>query len=156
MIELLSDLINEDVIELNVNATNWEEAVRIGGELLEKNHAVENRYVDAMVHMVRKLGPYIVISKGIAFPHARPEDGVLKTGLSLITLKEGIEFGDKDNDPIRLIISFCSTDAEGHLQALSELVDFIRDEAAVDSVINARSKKEIIRIIERLYSRVEY
>lgn len=150
MIKLLIDLITEGAIELAVSAEDWEEAVRKGGELLERNGAVENRYIDAMVHMVRELGPYIVISKGIAFPHARPEDGVLRTGMSLITLKEAVEFGDEENDPIKLIISFCSTDSEGHLNALSELVDFLRDEEAIKNVINAKYKSEIVDIMKKV------
>ncbi|WP_352419744.1 PTS sugar transporter subunit IIA [Proteiniborus sp.] len=147
---MLIDLISENAIELAVSTENWEEAVRKGGELLERSGAVESRYIDAMVNMVRKLGPYIVISKGVAFPHARPEDGVLKTGISIITLKDAIEFGDEENDPIKLVISFCSTDSEGHLHALSELVDFLRDEKAIKSIMNAKSKREVIDILKEI------
>lgn len=147
---MLIDLITESAIELAVSTENWEKAVRKGGELLEKNGAIESRYIDAMVKMVRELGPYIVISKGIAFPHARPEDGALKSGMSLITLKDAIEFGDEENDPIKLIISFCSTDSEGHLKALSELVDFLRNETAIKNVINAKSKSEVVEIMKKV------
>jgi len=150
MSELLLDLIDENSIELDVRAKNWEEAVRKGGELLIRNGSVENRYIDAMVNMVRELGPYIVIAKGIAFPHARPEDGVFRSGMSLITLHEAIEFGDEENDPIKLVISFCSTDSEGHLKALSELVDFLRDETAIEKVINAKCKEEVVKIMRKI------
>lgn len=150
MVKLLLDLIDENSIELDVKVENWEEAVRKGGELLIRNGSIENRYIDAMVNMVRELGPYIVIAKGIAFPHARPEDGVIRTGMSLITLHEAIEFGDEENDPIRLVISFCSTDSEGHLKALSELVDFLRDEAAIESVMNAKCKDEVVKIMRKI------
>lgn len=147
---MLIDLITESAVELGVSADDWEGAVRKGGELLERNGAIEGRYIDAMVNMVRELGPYVVISKGIAFPHARPEDGALKTGMSIVTLKEAIEFGDEENDPIKLIISFCSTDSEGHLLALSELVDFLRNETAINNVINAKSKKEVVEIMKKI------
>ncbi len=149
MVKLLIDLITESAIELEVSSENWEEAVRRGGELLESSGAVENRYIHSMIEMVRQLGPYIVISKGIAFPHARPEDGVLRTGISLITLKEAVEFGDEENDPIKLVISFCSTDSEGHLNALSELVDFLRDEEAINNVMKAKCKSEVIEIMKK-------
>ncbi|WIV11601.1 PTS sugar transporter subunit IIA [Proteiniborus sp. MB09-C3] len=147
---MLIDLITESSIELAVNAEDWEEAVRKGGELLERSGAVENRYIDAMINMVKEIGPYVVISKGMAFPHARPEDGVLRTGMSLITLKEAVKFGDEEYDPIKLIISFCSTDSEGHLNALSELVDFLRDEEAIKNVINAKCKSEVIKIMKKV------
>jgi mannitol operon transcriptional antiterminator len=73
---VLKDLLTEKTIKLNARAGNWEEAIRIGGELLVKNDFVEERYVEAMVSNVREMGPYIVIAPGVAMPHARPEDGV--------------------------------------------------------------------------------
>lgn len=152
---MVIDLVTEDSIELDVEAKDWEEAVRKGGELLRKTGAVEYSYIDAMVNMIKKLGPYVVISRGIAFPHARPEDGALKSGISLITLKNPIEFGDEENDPIKMIISFCSIDAEGHLHVLSELVDFLRDDVAVKAVEEAKNKEEVIEILRGIYKKVE-
>ena len=73
---VLRNLLTEKTIQLNVEAKNWEQAVRMGGQLLIDNGFVESRYVDAMVKAVKEMGPYIVIAPGIAMPHARPEEGV--------------------------------------------------------------------------------
>ena len=42
---VLKDILTENTIKLNVEAKDWEEAVRIGGELLEKSGAIEPRYI---------------------------------------------------------------------------------------------------------------
>ena len=60
-----------------------------------------------MINAVEELGPYIVIIPHIAIAHARPSDNVLKNGISLITLKEPVEFGNKDNDPVYYIFFMC-------------------------------------------------
>ncbi len=145
---MLMDLITEDTIELNVRVESWEEAIKKGGELLEKCGAIENRYVDAMINTVKELGPYIVINEGVAIPHARPEDGALKLGMSLITLEDEIEFGSTYYDPVKLVISFCSIDSKTHLRALSELMVLLENEKYISSIINAKSKSEVIRIIK--------
>jgi len=98
---VLKDLLTEKTIKLNVRANNWEEAIRIGGELLVENDYVEQSYVDAMVKNVKEMGPYIVIAPGVAMPHARPEDGVKRVCMSLVTLEEPVVFDNKES--VRLI-----------------------------------------------------
>ena len=146
---MLIDIITDETIELNVDVENWEDAVRKGGILLEKCGAIENRYIDAMVNTVKEIGPYIVVTEGIAMPHARPENGALKVGMSLITLKNPIEFGNEENDPVKLVISFCSKDSKTHLKALSELMVLLDNNEAINDIIEAKTKGEVINIIKR-------
>lgn len=73
---MLKDLLTKDTIRVNIDAKDWEDAIRKGGDLLEKNDSIEHRYVDGMVETMKEIGPYIVIAPGIAMPHARPESGV--------------------------------------------------------------------------------
>lgn len=80
---MLKNYINDQVVEVNVEVKNWEEAVRLGGKLLEEDGAVEHSYIDAMVDTVKNMGPYIVIAPGIAMPHARPEAGAKNIRIGL-------------------------------------------------------------------------
>ncbi|OLS03203.1 ascorbate-specific phosphotransferase enzyme IIA component [Tissierella creatinophila DSM 6911] len=144
---MLKDIITKDTIRLNVDAKDWEDAVRIGGTLLVNVHAAEERYVDAMIETVKDIGPYIVILEGIAMPHARPEKGALKMGMSLVTLKNPIEFGNEENDPVKLVISFCAVDSKTHLKALSQLMVLLEDEDNIESILHSDSVDDVIRII---------
>lgn len=146
---VLKDIITSETIKLNVQAKDWEEAVRIGGKLLVEAGAAKEKYVDSMVESVKEIGPYIVILEGIAMPHARPEKGALKVGMSIITLKDAVEFGNEENDPVKLVISFCAVDSESHLKALSQLMILLEDENAVDTIINSNDVDEVIEIIEK-------
>lgn len=145
---VLKDLLTKDTIKLNVEAKDWEEAVRIGGELLEKSGAIEPRYIDAMINTVKEIGPYIVIAPGIAMPHARPEAGAKKIGMSLITLKNPVNFGNKENDPVKIVVSLCAIDHSSHLKALSELVELLGDENTVKTICEANDVEEVVNLIK--------
>jgi mannitol operon transcriptional antiterminator len=147
---LLKDLLIESTIRLNVEVKDWEEAICVGGKLLEDGGFVEHRYIDAMVRTVKEMGPYIVIVKGIAMPHARPEDGAKKIGMALLTLKNSVEFGNKENDPVNVVIFLCAIDNVTHLKALAELMQLLDDEAFKQLADRAENKREIINYIQRM------
>jgi len=145
---VLKDLLTEKTIKLNVEAKDWEEAVRIGGEILVENGFVEPRYVDAMVRTVKEIGPYIVIVPGIAMPHARPEDGAKQVCMSLITLKEPVNFGNEANDPVKIVVCLGATDHSSHLKALSQLVQLFSDTNQIQEIKDASENTKILDIIE--------
>ena len=144
---LLSEMITEETITLNVEAEDWKEAVRISGDLLVKIGGVEDRYIPAMIEMVQSFGSYIVIAPGVALPHARPEDGAIKPCMSLITLKTPVNFGNVHNDPVKLVISFATVDHDAHVEALSRLARIIGDRSKVQALTDANSVKQVEEII---------
>ncbi|SFK47892.1 Transcriptional antiterminator [Marinilactibacillus piezotolerans] len=145
---MLKDLLIEETIELNVEADNWKESVRKGGELLIRSGKIEETYIHAMIKSVEELGPYIVIAPGIAMPHASSKEGVSEVGLSLMTLKEPVNFGHPDNDPVSIVICLAATDHNSHLSALKDLMGFLNEPGFIDLLKNG-SKKEIIDEINR-------
>lgn len=147
---MLKEVLNENCIEIDVSAANWEDAVRKGGQLLLNEKAVEKSYIDAMIATVNEMGPYIVIAPGIAMPHARPEFGSKKIGMSLITLKEPVCFGNEKNDPVRIVVSLCAVDHSSHLKALSELMEILGDGNNIQIILNAKNKQEILELIDSL------
>jgi len=146
---MIKELLNETTIEVNFKATSWESAVRESGELLKKAGKVNSLYIDEMVKGVKELGPYIVISKNIAMPHARPEEGSNGIGVSLITLKTPINFGNKENDPIRIIISIVAIDQETHIKMMEQLMNMMERKDFYSSIINSNSKEEVINFIKQ-------
>ncbi|MEK3889687.1 PTS sugar transporter subunit IIA [Bacillus sp. FSL K6-3431] len=140
--------LSEGLIELDVKASDAEDAIRKAGQLLVNEGLAEERYVDAMVKGFQDIGPYIVIAPNIAFPHARPELGAKGKGVSMIRLSEPVVFGHPTNDPITLVCALCGTDNTSHIEMLQALANVLRDEEKLDIIMNkAISKQEIISII---------
>ncbi len=141
---MLADYIDSSMIKLQVKAESWQDAVRLGGELLLSAGKCEQRYVDAMVEAVETMGPYMVLAPGLALAHARPEDGVLELGMSVITLETPVEFGSELNDPVSLIISFGGVDKESHIGMLQALAKFLMVEENQAFLRQATSVNEVM------------
>lgn len=152
---MLKDIISLETVSLQVEVDNWEEAVRKGGKLLEDQGIVTEEYSDAMVETVKNIGPYIVMEKGIAMPHARPERGAKKIGVSIMTLKDPVPFGNEENDPVFLVICFASTDSKSHLRALSDLMILFEDPESIEKIHQAKKSEEVLAIIEEICERGE-
>lgn len=146
---MLNELITEETIALNVEAEDWRDAVYKGAEILLNKDYIEKSYIDGIIKNIVEIGPYIVIAPGIALPHARPEAGVKKLSMSLMTLKNPVEFGNEDNDPVKLVITLAATDNETHLKALSQLMGLLNNSEDIKNIFNAKNKKEILCIIEK-------
>ncbi|WP_176461583.1 BglG family transcription antiterminator [Anaeromicrobium sediminis] len=146
---MLNELITRENIRLNVNALDWEDAVKKGSQILLDKEYITNDYVNAILTKIKEIGPYIVIVPNIALPHARPEEGVKKLSMSLITLKKPINFGSVDNDPVKLVITLAAIDNETHIKALSQLMDLLSNSEDIENIINATKVIDVINIIEK-------
>ncbi|UWD49222.1 BglG family transcription antiterminator [Clostridioides difficile] len=146
---MLSDITNETLIKLRIKAKDWEEAIRQSASVLVENNKVTEAYVDAMVNSAKASGPYIVITKHVALPHARPEAGAKEIAIGIATLENPIEFGNDDNDPVKYVFCLSAIDNNTHLRAMSELVELLEEEKFFSVLDNAKEANEIIDFIKR-------
>ncbi|MDK2784574.1 MAG: hypothetical protein PWQ41_9 [Bacillota bacterium] len=147
---VLSDVLVAETVLLDAEAKDWREAVFLAGSLLVKSGAVEERFVDSMIRAVQELGPYIVIAPGIAMPHARPEDGARKVGLSLVRLKSPVSFGNPANDPVDLIIGLSAVDSDSHLKLLAQLSKLLNNQDYLRIIRETGSKEGVLALINRV------
>ena len=145
---MLSNVLKKEYIKLNVECKNWEDAVRTAGEILLQNGVITNEYIEDAIKGVKELGPYIVITKGVALPHATNKNGVNERGIALITLKNPVEFGNKDNDPVYYVFMLATTDMDSHLSALSNLSELLGKQEFYDILKNAQNPESVIEYIK--------
>ncbi|MFA7567113.1 MAG: PTS sugar transporter subunit IIA [Alkalispirochaeta sp.] len=135
MATFVQRLIDTETIMVGAHASDWEEAVRIGGDLMVQAGLCEQRYIDAIIENHKTIGPYFVIAPGIALPHAKPKNGVLKTGYALVTLDEPVEFGDEDNDPVDILIFAGAVNREEHNQeAIPQIAELCDSETYIEAL----------------------
>ena len=145
---MILDLLTKKNIAVNVEAADWKEVVDETGKLLLEADQIEEKYIEAMKQSIIDNGPYVVIGKGIALLHARPEDGVKENCLSLITLDEPVKFGNENNDPVQIAFAFGTVDNDKHVKTISELSVVLMEESAVDKIAEMGSAEEILKYIE--------
>lgn len=150
--KMLTELLTRDTIAIRESCNSWEDAVRTGGELLQRVNGTNEAYTEAIIAAIHKHGPYMVIAPGIVLLHARPEDGVLNVCMSLQIIKSGVVFGHKDRDPVSLVFAFGAIDTKSHLLALSQLMNLFNDETLLNQLRKCSSEKEAVSILHQLVS----
>lgn len=142
------DIINENLIKLNGNARNWKEAIIASGELLLWEKCISVNYLQQMVQLVDKYGPYIVIANGIAFAHASPSQGSLRNGISVVRLDEPIVFGKEEFDPVRIVVGCSILDSPENINILLKIMKIIKDPSFYETVNHAKHKTDILKIFK--------
>ncbi|MFZ3069838.1 MAG: PTS sugar transporter subunit IIA [Anaerolineaceae bacterium] len=137
------NLLPLDSIEMDVRADTWQEAVRAAGNILVRHHQAAPSYVDSMVNLATELGPYIVMTPGVAIPHARPEEGALQVGFAAVKLATPINFGNKNNDPVHLVLAFCTPNADAHIEMLSKIAEALGQDNLVEKIQAAKTPQQL-------------
>lgn len=148
----LTDLLKEELIQQVDSVSTWQDAVGLAARPLLANGYIEESYIQAMIASINETGPYIVLAPKVAVPHASPDAGVHQLGISLLQVKEPVDFSEDDDDDkkVQLIFVLAAVDSTAHLRALQELALILDDEEAIDSLIAASDPREILAIIEKI------
>jgi len=138
----------EEILDGNIQTVDfvkdWEESIKIASKpLLEKN-IIKKKYVEAMIESIKKLGFYVVLRENLAMPHARPEEGAMDTGISLLKLKQPVNYGD---EKVYLVIVLASKDSDSHTEILMKLVELFQDDESIEELIKAETIEEVRRVV---------
>lgn len=147
----VKQLIRKNLIDVDVSVEDWQGAIRAAGQLMVADGAVEERFVDAMIRVAKEFGPYIVVAPGIALPHARPEDGVIEASIAIVRLKNLVEFGNEDNDPVYLVVALAAVDHDQHIDGLRQLALVLGDDKKIEAIKAAKTKEELLDIFWNTY-----
>lgn len=147
---LKESLIENNSIKLNQTAANWEEAIKIGTDLLVASGAIEPRYYDNIVSKIKEMGPYIVLAPGLAMPHARPEEGVIRTAFGLTTLAQPVDF---DGEQISVLVTLAGSDSDTHMEGIMEITQIFDDPDSEDGVniqkfLDCKTQEDVLAVID--------
>ena len=138
----------EEILDGNIQTVDfvkdWEESIKIASKPLLEKKIIEEKYVEALIESIKKLGFYIILRENLAMPHARPEEGAIDTGISLLKLNQPVNYGD---EKVYLVIVLASKDSDSHTEILMKLVELFQDDESIEELIKAETVEEIRRIV---------
>lgn len=146
----LHDLIPAHACAAKVPASSWQDAIRAGGELLHQADTIEPGYIDAMIDVVEKHGPYIVIAPGVALAHAQSAGLVRQLSLSVLTLAAPVVFGHPKHDPVDVVITLATDSPTAHARALKSIASLLQDSARMSALRAAESGEDIRTLLSKL------
>lgn len=142
----LRDYFPDGAIAIKNAARDWQQAIDLSMEALLKQHYITHEYIDAIKSSTLNHGPYYILAPGVAMPHARPENGALKTGLSLVLLNHSVLFPACD-EPVKLLIGLSAANSDAHIGAIQALSELLCEEKNINRLLTANSETQLRNII---------
>ncbi|HEY0222363.1 MAG TPA: PTS sugar transporter subunit IIA [Lactovum miscens] len=144
---MLQDLIKGKNIQFTNQDLNWEEAIALAAQPLLDSDSIEPSYITAITNRIKEFGPFVDLGMGIALPHARPEDGVNKVGMSFLRCEKPVNLLDDPKHEIKIFIVLSAIDNEAHLRALSSLTQILSNREELQRLLDATTVAEVENIL---------
>jgi len=144
---MAKEILSKDNIHLQVKLNSKEEAIRYTGKILVDGGYVEESYIEKMLEREEVTSTYM--GNYLAIPHGT-EDGkknVLETGLSVVTVPDGVDFGE--GNIVKVLIGIAGKGDE-HLEILSKIAIICSEVENIEKIVNATSKDEILSLLEEV------
>ncbi len=139
-------ILAEERIRLGATAVDKVDAIRQAGELLVSSGCVTPAYVEGMLAREETMSTYL--GNGVAIPHGEFDnrEDILKTGISVLQVPDGIEW--EDGEKAHLIIGIAASSDE-HVGVLAALAEAIEDEDITAELITTSDPAVILDHLSR-------
>jgi multiphosphoryl transfer protein len=133
-------------IRIGARAGSKNEAIRAAGQVLVESGFIEPGYIESMIGREGQANTYL--GNGISIPHGMAKDRELirATGISVVQLPEGVEWGP--GKVAHLIVGIAAKSDE-HLGVLAALTDVLDDPAKAELLAKTNDPNDIIAGLSR-------
>lgn len=133
-------------IRFNIDVQTWQEAIFEAVKPLVESGAVTEKYYDAIIASTEEYGPYYVLMPGMAMPHARPDESVIRDAFSLITLKNPVSFSDGSS--VSVLITLAATSSQIHTSvAIPQIIALLELDNSIERILACQDAESIFEMI---------
>jgi len=148
----IADFLCEEAVILDLEASNFEEVIRVLGGKLRDQGFVKDDFVEAALERERNLPTGLPLGGdyNAAIPHVDIEY-VNKPALGLATLKRDVVFYnmvESDEEvPCRLIIMLALEQPKSQVEMLQSVAAVLQNPETIRSLVNAKTREEVFTIL---------
>lgn len=145
----ITDLLKKQGIALNAKVSSKDEAIDKLVDLMDASGNLNDKKEYKNKVLERESLSTTGIGDGIAIPHAKTK-AVKNPGLSSMVVKDGVDYDSLDGAPAKLFFMIAAPESANnlHLEVLARLSTILMDESFRESLINAKSKEEYLKLID--------
>ena len=146
----LSEFIYKNSIFIDVTADSQKNVFKILGNIFSKKNKNLSSIIIDKLNERERLGSTSV-GNGIAIPHTKI-NGINKTQVIFLKLKNGVDFSASDCKKIDLVFSIIAPEnsESDHLLILSSISNFIRKKQKVDRLRGLTTIDEILFLFSKI------
>jgi len=143
----LSELLTEEVVKVDLEAEDKEEAFEELIDLLVRAGRVSNREGALDAIRSREELQSTGIGRGLAIPHAK-DASIEALSACLGVSREGIEYDSLDGELVRVVFLLLAQKSNPgpHIEALSQIAKLFMVEGFIEKLVNARSSREVLAV----------
>jgi mannitol/fructose-specific phosphotransferase system IIA component len=137
-------ILSKERIRLNAAAADRTDAIRKAGELLVQTGCVLPAYIDGMLAREESMSTFL--GSGVSIPHGVFEnrEHILKTGISVLQVPAGVDWGDGD---VAYLVIGIAAQSDEHVGVLASLAEAIEDEDVTRQMIEASDPAVILKYL---------
>ncbi|PKG22062.1 BglG family transcription antiterminator [Niallia nealsonii] len=143
----LATILTPDMMVVKRKVASWEDGLKIAAAPLLQSGAITENYVEEMIRQYPTMLPHIVLRNVIALPHAGPDCGVNKIGMSLLKIEEGLPFNEGER--VCFIVVLAATDKNKHLQALRQLINLSKNLEEIEQLKAKNNLNDLYEVIKK-------
>lgn len=138
-------ILSAENILLNQQIATKEEAIRLAGQMLVDKGYVESGYIEKMLEREEMTSTFM--GNFVAIPHGTDDakKEVKETGITIIQVPNGVDFGD--GNIVKLIFGIAGK-GNDHLDILSNIAITVSELENVEKIVNATSPKDVLSFFE--------
>lgn len=145
----LIELLDDRLVKFDFPGNTKDEVIKNIGVLMYEAGKVTDmaQYIEGVLK--REEECVTAIGNSVAIPHCK-NDAVKEAGFALVQLKNSIEWGSLDGEPVNYVIMLAApnTGDNIHLRMLSQLAKNLMDEDFLFTLTHAKSIEEIKKLFE--------
>lgn len=145
----ITNLLKQSSIKIGAAPGNKGEAIEQIVNLMVSGGNVKNREAYKAAVLAREDEGNTAVGEGIAIPHAKTA-AVGAPGLAAMVIPDGVDYGAFDGQDVRLMFLIAAPEGgeDVHLEALAKLSTLLMDEGFRESLMQAKTPKEFLRVID--------
>lgn len=120
--------------------------------ILTKEKITTAEYADDIITLIRRYGPYMLVSADTFLAHAAPSDHTKQVGLAIGILKTPMEIQvNNEVEKLRCVILLSPGFNHEHDKALAQLINIITNRNLYQQVLNAKNSRAAAQLIKAVY-----
>ncbi|WHQ37343.1 PTS sugar transporter subunit IIA [Spiroplasma sp. SV19] len=127
----------------------WEEAIKIGSNLLIENDYVQNDFPNKIIEITNDLGPYYILASKLALLHIMPDSTILRTGISFTYFKIPVAFQEEEKYHIKYCLALSAEDNFSHIELLQQIAKLFAKKEFLTDIKKCSSTTELINIVKK-------
>lgn len=142
----LLDVLTLDAVQIIEQVEDYQEAIRLGSRPLLKKGQITSNYIQSMIESHNMDDSYIVLGNEVAIPHSRPEEGVNELAVSLLHVRQGVNFSRSER--VHFVFIIAPINQESHINALFEIMSIAEDEHRLRYMRTCSTPQELLNSLK--------